>query len=212
MLRIDILPRQIIAPVFLGVAVYLIYTNANGTSVPLAALAALAAAIHMTNLSLRDATFKELISASRVGPKDLFARCCMVIFDAILLFGILTAAGLNLPWPIFGSLVIGLTIVLPIVVVFMTRQNRAATSSQSGWPLDYWAPPAFLLLMAALLSLAETVVAPAGNQPFVSLVLLSSIFAMNRSGSRLVGRARIAGFVALGGTFLLLIANYLLIS
>lgn len=212
MLQVDIQPRQIITPLILGVATYFIYTGSNGAPVPLALVAALAAAIHMTNLSLRDATFKELIGQSRVGMKDLLARCCMVVFDAILLFGILTAAGLALPWPLFISLVIGLAIVLPIVVFVMTRHARADAPSQTGLPLDYWAPPAFLVLMAALLSLAETVVMTAGSQPFVFLVLLSSISAINRSGSRLVGRARIAGFASLAGTLVLLTANYLLLS
>lgn len=212
MLRVDIQPRQIIAPLFLGIATYFIYTEANGAPMPLAAVAALAAAIHMTNLGLRDATFKELIGQSRVGTKDLIARCCMVVFDAILLFGILTAAGLALPWPLFISLVIGLAVVLPIVVFLMTRSARADAPSQTGLPLDYWAPLAFLLLMAALLSLAGTMVVTAGSQPFVSLVLLSSIFAINRSGSRLVGRARVAGFASLAATLVLLAANYLLLS
>lgn len=211
MLQIDIKIRQIIAPVLMGVAVFMIYTSTSATAFPLAVLAALAAAIHMTNIGLRDATFNALMAQNGVGTKDLLARCCMVVFDSVLLFGLLTAAGLTLAWPMFISLVIGLAVVLPLVVFVMTRKARAPEASQPGWPQDYWAPPAFLLLMAALLGSAQTMVVPEGSQPFVSLVLLSALAAFNRSGSRFVGRAKTASYAVMAATVVLMIANYLLI-
>ena len=210
MLRVDLLPRQLAAALILGVATFALYTSANGAPVDLAAMAALGAGIHMLNIGLRDATFKALIAEKAVGPKDLIARCCMVVFDAVLLFGIVTAAGLALPWMFFVSLALTLAFALPVVVVFMTRGSRAAQSSQQGLALDYWAPPVFTGLMAVLLGLAQAVVLPSGSQPFVHLVLLSTIFAINRSGSRTVGLGRIGVLVSLGGTLVLLLGNYLL--
>lgn len=210
MLAIDIQTRQILAPIFIGIATFFLYTTSNGASASLAALAALGVAVHMANLGLRDATFKALINAKGVGMRDALARSCMVVFDAIVLFGIITAAGLTMAWPIFISLCIGLGIVLPIVVFVMTRSARAPQPAQPGLPMDYWAPPAFLLLLLALLSAAGTMVAADGSQPFVSLVLISTLFAINRSGSRLVGRARTLGYASMAGTLVLLVASYLL--
>ena len=211
MLQIELQPRQIIAPVLMGVAVFMIYTSVNALPLSVSLAAALAGAIHMTNMGLRDATFKELIAQSRVGTRDALAHSCMVVFDAVLLFGILTAAGPTLDWPLFVSLIIGLALVLPLVVFVMTRGARAPTPSQPGFPQDYWAPPAFLLLMALLLFAAQTMVAMEGSQPFISLVLLSSLAALNRSGSRFVGRAKVAAYVAMGATLVLLVASYLVL-
>ncbi|WP_370400232.1 hypothetical protein [Sulfitobacter sp. JB4-11] len=204
--------RQIIAPLIMGVAVYLLFNGLGTGSAPLAALAGLAVAIHMINNTLRELVFRELVAQSAVGPKDLFARCCWVVFDAILLFGIVTAAGLQLAWPVFTGFATGLAVILPLAMLYVTRNARAPESSQPGFPVDYWAPPAFLLLMAILLYVAQTMVMSGGSQPFVHLVLLSTIGAINRSGGRLEGRAMTAGLVSVAATIVLLGANYLQIT
>ncbi|MEP5732014.1 MAG: hypothetical protein ABJL67_21870 [Sulfitobacter sp.] len=212
MLSISLKPRQIIAAFILGCAVYFIYTSANPSHGLIGLMAALATTIHMICISLRDATFRELMVHNRVGLADLAARCCMVVFDAVLLFGLIIGAGLRLPWPLFVSLVIGLSIVMPLVVYVMSRSCRAVRASQSGIVLDYWAPPVFLAVMAATLLSSKAVVFESGSQPFMHLLLLSSFFAFRRSGSTLSGTTRYAGVGVLLGTIVLIIWDFVALT
>lgn len=212
MIPVTLAPRQLIAPLFMGVAVFLIYTSANRAPVPLAVMASLAIVIHMTALGIRDASFKALLAAGKVGPKDLYARCAMVVFDAIVLFGIFTGAGVYLPLPVFVSLIVGLALVLPMVVAFMTRGRRADTSMLEGWPITYWAPPVFLMLLAMMISLAGGVIAPPDvMQPFIFLIVLSASQSTPQ-GITLEGHAKTARHALLVATMILVIANYVLLS
>ena len=89
--------RKLFAPLLMGVAILAIQSSSDLTTVPMGLMIALAGVMHMTAMSMRDAEFGAQTKAHGLNAKDVLAYACMVLYDAILLFGLVSGAGLLLP-------------------------------------------------------------------------------------------------------------------
>ncbi len=193
-----------------GAAVFVVQRMAGLTTMELSLMIALAAMVHLTNMTLRDAEIRGLAKAYGLNAKDVIAYSTSVAFDTYLLFGLISGAGLVLPWTQFLTLSLIALALLPIVIFLNIRTSYRANGGalNSGHLLG---PLLFAVLLASAF-FTDGMQMHEGNQNYVWLVLLSSVFASILPGVKFAGPAQVAligsRFCMLG----LLIWNYLNIA
>lgn len=185
----------------------------SGASTPqMAIMIALAASFHMTAMTLRDAELRALTEAHSLNAKDIFAYGASLLFDALVLFGLITGAGHLMPWGSFLTTALVVALLIPIVAYLVTRRYYDPGQARAGLRAPHLLGVMLLVVLAAAFWAAPGVQMPSGAQPYVWLILLSAINAPMDPTTKFTGLARTMRYIMLAGTIGLLIWNYLNIA
>jgi hypothetical protein len=201
--------RIFLGPVGIAIAVLGIQSGSVLTSLTAGLMIALAVMIHMAAMVMRDAEFRALTTDHGLNAKDCFAYCCMVLYDAILLFGLVTGAGLLFPWDTFLVMAGLMCVIMPCVFFFVLRRDYDPTTARQDDGMGHWAPPLYLAVLGFAFWGFGTLQTPYDAQPYIWLVFFSANLASTRRAVTFeikVQRIRYALFAGLG---VLLVWNYL---
>jgi hypothetical protein len=154
---------KLFAPVLMGAAILAIQSGSVLTTLPMGLMIALSRVIHMVAMALREAEFRALTTNHSLNAKDAFAYECMVLFDAILLFGLVSGAGLLLPWRSFLSIAGIMIVIMPVAVFFILRKHYTPETALHRGGMRHWNPPIVLLLIFFALWSFERLQSPSGS-------------------------------------------------
>lgn len=167
-----------------------------------------AVVIHITNFILRDTEYDALCVDCDLTNKDILARSSMLIYDALLLAGLLTGASLLLNWTWYLYFGAAIFVCVPIYVIWQSRHTYRPDATQPRFAPNHFLPPLFLAVLVAYLSLTESFLAPTSPQPFAVMVLLSTIATGLRKQTTFHGFADKLRYACFAATAILLIWNY----
>lgn len=203
---------KLIGVPLIGIAVLFIQSGSDLSTIPMALMIALAAMIHLAAMALRDAEFRALTTAHGLNRRDIISYGAMTLFDALLLFGLVTGAGLLQDWQVFVSIAALIALILPVAVFFLCRGHYAPENARPMAVMARLTPPVFLLILIVLLYSFQSLQSPSGSQPYSSLVLLSALVTATDPATRFAGAARFLRLGVLGATLILVTWNYLNIA
>lgn len=210
--RTTIPPRKYLVIPAMGLAAYGSQHGAAQSTLAMGLMIAFAAMIQMTAMTLRDAAFRALTSNHALNARDVLAYACSLVFDAVVLFGLITGAGLLLSWSSFTFIAAIISLAMPLLAIFLCRSFYNPPKARSGMTEDRWGPPAMLALAAGFLLLTQSFQVSGGSQPYVWLVLLSTLLVPNKSVTTFAGTALVVRFAIIPAMIALLIWNYLNIA
>lgn len=205
--------KLLLLQLFIFTSGYLLIQNATEV-LPLSVIlmAGFAAAIHVTNFILRDTEYDALCVDCDLTNKDILARCSMLIYDGLLLAGLLTGAGLLISWTLFLYVGAAIFVLAPVYVIWKSRHTFNPEATQPRFAPNHILPPLFLAVLVAYLSLTETFLTTTPPQPFAMMVLLSTIATGLRKQTTFRGFADKLRYACFAATALLLIWNYMQIG
>lgn len=189
---------------------HLFVLNATDTlPISVIVMTGLAVAVHSTNFILRDEEYDALCLDCDLTNKDILARSTMLIYDSLLLSGLLFGAGVLKSWTQYLYLGAGIFVVAPLWATWKARNTYRPGATQPRFAPNHILPPVFLAILVAYLSVTEAFVTPTGAQPFGIMVLLSTIAVGLRKQSTFRGFADKLRYGAIAGTVILLLWNFL---
>lgn len=201
--------RALIAPFFIGIAILSVQSTSPLTSLTAALMIALAGVIHMTAMALRDAEFRALTAHYGLNNKDCFAYGCMVFYDACLLFGLVSGAGLLLDWKTFLSIAGAGVLIMPCVLYFALRRHYNPETALDTGGYRHWMPPVLLIILAFAFLGFGTLQTPDDAQPYFWLVLFSVNLAATDPATRFERKAHLLRYALFAGLIVILLSNYL---
>lgn len=209
MARVTLQPGQYFAPLFMAIVAYSLQITSAAPLWPNMAMILLATATHMTCMALREAEFRALTGEHGLAAKDIIARICIVAFDTLALFGLISGAGYHMFWQTYLNFALLLLLLMPLATFWTIRKHYAPDRALAGFGARHWIPPLALVLLGAFLWIAQAFQAPSGNQPFVYLVMLSAVLVRIDPKTTFDGGARRASLLAISAAVVLLLWNYL---